>query len=317
VNWLDVSIVLVVAYFAWAGIRHGFLKGIAELGGIVISISIPFLLYIPGGKLLREIGLTPVYSDPVAFLIIWFLSLNLYFFLARRLYGRIPRGIRLSRLNRVFGAVPGFIRGIVVVALLVAICAVLSVPPVSQDVLDHSLFAPHIVNVMTAVTSVVADIFGEAVRNALGFFTVRPENEERIALGFQVEDPTIDPESEEQMLRLLNEERAHHGLRPLKMDRAIRDVARRHSVDMFSHGYFSHNSLDGSTPFDRMKKAGVQFEAAGENIALAPTVLIAHRGLMNSPGHRANILEPRFRRVGIGAARGGIRGIAFTQDFSD
>ena len=51
--------------------------------------------------------------------------------------------------------------------------------------------------------------------------------------------------------------------------------------------------------------------------ALAPTVVIAHEGLMNSPGHRANILNPRFRRVGIGVADGGMHGKMFTQNFAD
>jgi uncharacterized protein YkwD len=73
----------------------------------------------------------------------------------------------------------------------------------------------------------------------------------------------------------------------------------------------------GKTPFERMREGGVQFSAAGENLALAPTVQIAHDGLMNSPGHRANILNPRYRRVGIGVADGGMHGKMFTQNFAD
>jgi uncharacterized protein YkwD len=64
-----------------------------------------------------------------------------------------------------------------------------------------------------------------------------------------------------------------------------------------------------------MKDAGVEYRTAGENLALAPTLHIAHNGLMNSPGHRANILHPQFGRVGIGIMDGGLRGLMVTQNF--
>jgi uncharacterized protein YkwD len=86
---------------------------------------------------------------------------------------------------------------------------------------------------------------------------------------------------------------------------------------MFQQGYFAHVDPDGTTPFDRMKRGGVTFRAAGENLALAPTVDVAHEGLMNSPGHRANILNPSFHRIGIGVADGGMHGKMFTQNFAD
>ena len=93
------------------------------------------------------------------------------------------------------------------------------------------------------------------------------------------------------------------------------EVARRHSVDMFARGYFAHDTPEGRDPFERMREANVRFLTAGENLALAPTVQVAHRGLMNSPGHRANILHSQFGRVGIGIMDGGIRGLMITQDF--
>jgi uncharacterized protein YkwD len=64
-----------------------------------------------------------------------------------------------------------------------------------------------------------------------------------------------------------------------------------------------------------MRRDNVRFSTAGENLALAPTVQIAHTGLMNSPGHRANILRPQFGRVGIGIMDGGRRGLMVTQNF--
>jgi uncharacterized protein YkwD len=104
-------------------------------------------------------------------------------------------------------------------------------------------------------------------------------------------------------------------LKPLKPDPEIQVVARKHSADMFARGYFSHINPNGEDPFDRMRKGGIRFLAAGENLALAQTLTIAHNGLMNSPGHRANILQPAFGRLGIGILNSGIHGLMITQNF--
>ena len=92
-------------------------------------------------------------------------------------------------------------------------------------------------------------------------------------------------------------------------------VARAHSKDMFTRGYFAHNTPEGKTPFDRMRAANIVFTAAGENLALAQTLEIAHNNLMNSPGHRANILQPAFGRLGIGVLDGGFYGLMISQEF--
>ena len=119
------------------------------------------------------------------------------------------------------------------------------------------------------------------------------------------------------MLDLVNQERAAAGLKPLAADPELTEVARRHSADMFARGYFAHDTPEGRTPFDRMRAANVRFITAGENLALAPTVQVAHNGLMNSPGHRANILRPEFGRLGIGIMDGGMRGLMVSQEFRD
>jgi uncharacterized protein YkwD len=64
-----------------------------------------------------------------------------------------------------------------------------------------------------------------------------------------------------------------------------------------------------------MRSANVKFLTAGENLALGRTLKICHEGLMNSPGHRANILNPSFGRLGIGIMDGGIYGLMISQEF--
>jgi uncharacterized protein YkwD len=117
------------------------------------------------------------------------------------------------------------------------------------------------------------------------------------------------------MLVLVNQERTKRGLRPVKADPEMTRVARAHSIDMFARGYFSHYSPEKKDPFDRMRQAGVKFLTAGENLALGRTLKICHEGLMNSPGHKANILNPSFGRLGIGIMDGGIYGLMISQEF--
>ena len=316
-NWLDLVIVLIILWPVYLGVRRGFLAGILELAGIVISVVVPFFLYIPAGKLLHKLHVAQVYSGALAFLIIWFITLNVYYLVARRIYRRVPRGVRISRINMAMGALPGLARGLIIAALLLAVAVSLPNPLVTSETVEKSAFAPPLIDATTGVVSYAADIFGEAVRAALGFITVEPKSGERIDLPYKIQNPVVDPAAEEEMLRLVNRERVSRGLKPLVMSERLRRVARAHSVDMFQKGYFAHDTPDGVTPFQRMRRGEVRFYAAGENLALAPTVRIAHSGLMKSPGHRANILNPAFRRVGIGAVRGAPRGIMFTQDFAN
>jgi uncharacterized protein YkwD len=84
---------------------------------------------------------------------------------------------------------------------------------------------------------------------------------------------------------------------------------------MLARGYFSHVTPDGKDPFDRLRAEGVRFLNAGENLALARNLAMAHQGLMDSPGHRANILRPQFGRVGIGIVDAGRYGLMVTQNF--
>jgi uncharacterized protein YkwD len=84
---------------------------------------------------------------------------------------------------------------------------------------------------------------------------------------------------------------------------------------MFERGYFAHLTPEGKDPFDRMREAHIRFYLAGENLALAQTLDIAHQGLMNSKGHRENILRTGFGRVGIGVLDGGVYGIMVSQEF--
>ncbi len=120
---------------------------------------------------------------------------------------------------------------------------------------------------------------------------------------------------EQEMLRLLNAARAQNNLPALQIDMKVTNVARIKSQDMIDNNYFSHNSPKYGSPFDMMKSFNISYVQAGENIAGNQTVQNAHNALMNSPGHRKNILSPDFTHIGIGIKKGGQYGNMFTQMF--
>lgn len=120
---------------------------------------------------------------------------------------------------------------------------------------------------------------------------------------------------EAKMLELVNQERAKAGLPALKVDMKLTELARKKSQDMVDNNYFSHTSPTYGSPFDMMKAAGVSYRYAGENLAGAAQVESAHRNLMNSPGHRANILNSNFDHIGIGIIEGSPYGKIYTQMF--
>ena len=108
---------------------------------------------------------------------------------------------------------------------------------------------------------------------------------------------------EQQLFDLTNAARVRHGRSILQWDDAISETARKHSVDMAINDYFSHDNLQGLSPFDRMKEDDIKFRRAGENLAYGQSSSIfAHEGLMNSKGHRDNILIKEYSHLGIGVA---------------
>lgn len=129
--------------------------------------------------------------------------------------------------------------------------------------------------------------------------------------------PEEEKSFELQVLELINEERTSRGLSELSFSEELSSVARAHSSDMASRGYFSHNTPEGITPFDRIKNAGISYNTAGENIAAGqqtPEAVVD--AWMNSDGHRANILNASYTETGIGCVYGGSYGIYWTQVFT-
>ncbi|PGB81233.1 serine protease [Bacillus wiedmannii] len=113
-------------------------------------------------------------------------------------------------------------------------------------------------------------------------------------------------EFEQRVVELTNAERAKQGLPALKIDTELSKVARVKSEDMQKNNYFDHNSPTYGSPFDMMKKFGISYTSAGENIAQGqrtPEEVV--QAWMNSAGHRANILNNGFTHIGVGYVESG------------
>ncbi|WP_249745487.1 CAP domain-containing protein [Mesobacillus boroniphilus] len=121
---------------------------------------------------------------------------------------------------------------------------------------------------------------------------------------------------EYQLFDLTNASRLMHGLGILTWDDEVRITARKHSADMAENSFFSHTNPEGQSPFDRMAEDDIAFSVAGENLAYGQfSSIFAHEGLMNSLGHRENILKPDFKLLGVGVAFGPKHEPYFTENF--
>lgn len=109
----------------------------------------------------------------------------------------------------------------------------------------------------------------------------------------------------QQVLELVNTERAKNGLSPLTLSSSVTKVAQLKAEDMKNKNYFSHTSPTYGSPFDMLKRFGISYRTAGENIAKGQkTPQAVVNAWMNSPGHRANILGKGYTQLGVGCTGG-------------
>jgi uncharacterized protein YkwD len=314
-NWIDFLLLIIVAYGMWDGWQKGFILELLYLMGLIVSIAATFLLYpyptIFINKYFPSLG---SWALPLSFIVTYVLMRVFTNGLTNKTLHKIPVDAHGRWDNKFLGMLPGLINGVthavIVAALLLAL-------PISNNISNTTRQSKFVVMLSVPaelIETKLSLVFTE-VERTMNRLTVKPGSNETVILPFKVMAPPPRPDLETLMLSWVNAERIKAGLNTLKLDRELTEVGRKHSVDMFQRGYFSHISLDGKGPFDRMKDDMVQFTNAGENIALAPTLDIAHSGLMHSPGHRANILRPEFGRLGIGIVDGGKYGLMISQEF--
>src|SRR3990167_2936489 len=317
-NWVDLIIILVFLLFAFEGWRQGFFLQVFNILGFLTALILSLAFYPPIASVLDKLFHLPkIAANPIGFLAIWLFSESLFFVSLGKLFKKFLTVFGDLFVNKYFGFVPAVVNASLFLAFALLFVVSLPIrPDIKRDVYDSKL-GSILVSGATVLEKPLNNVFGPIAKQSLTFLTVKPEDEGSIDLQFTQKELAVDFESERVMFEFVNEERVKFGAKPLKWDENLAEVGRNHSKDMFERGYFSHFSPEGKDVGNRLEKAGIDYTAAGENLALAPTVSRAHTGLINSPGHRRNILDPSFGEIGIGAVDGGIYGKMFTQVFTD
>lgn len=320
VAWIDILLIIVFVYFFIRGWRRGFLY----LFFGFISFIVAFLIalrysHLFSDVLSRYLGLPPAVNIFIAFFSIAFIIEGVISLFLTYVINRTPQGLKNSPFNRAIGAV--FYSGGALVFLAGFLFFVLLIPVRSslKENIRHSVIAPYVLALLETYGGSLPHVLNESVQKLTTFVTISPSSSETIPLAIVVDEKSlnVDYQSEAAMIQLLNEERSKQNLPQLSSSLSLQEVARSYSKRMLLGKYFSHIDPDGNDVGDRLSEQEILFLIAGENLAYAPDVTIAHAGLMNSEGHRKNILDPSFRRVGVGIIDAGIFGKMFTQIFAD
>src|SRR3989338_3129126 len=330
-DWIDLVILIVFFFYLLGGYGRGFLLGTVDLFGFIFSFVSAVKFYQPVGDFfIDNFSITRGIARALGFFIAGILSEFFYSlftnFVIKNIYSKMRVStnnkrviVLLKKLDNFFGIFPAAGETEIFIAFVLTLLVSLPLSGKLKNSIVSSRIGGPIVKKTQGLERQLNTIFGDAVNETLTFLTVNPNpgSQESVDLGFTQKEAVVDSQAEITMLTLINIERQNNDLPILHSDGKLKQLARNYAREMFAGGFFSHYNPEGQSPFDRMEEENISFLAAGENLALAPNVTIAHQGLMNSPGHRANILSPDFGRVGIGVIDGGIYGSLFVQEFID
>lgn len=323
VNWIDLLIFIVIIIYIIEGYASGFWASFYDFLSFVFSFVAGLSFYHLLSKLLVGYFSIPQgFANAASFFAIAFLFELIISFIIKNLAildseKEIGESGQTDLWNKISGIIPSVLSAVVLISFVLTMITSL---PLSLF-LKQSVSSSATGNILVANTQwfskSINSIFGKAVNDTLSFLTVEPQSNETVKLNFKVKTPKIDQASENKMLDLINLERQTKGLPRLEMSYDSQKLARYYCEDMLKRGYFSHYSPEGFSPFDRMAQFDIYYTYAGENLAFAPNVQLAMRGLMQSKGHRENILSSEFKKVGIGVVDGGIYGQMYCQEFTD
>jgi uncharacterized protein YkwD len=230
---------------------------------------------------------------------------------------RIPYKFWKRPWNNIAGLIPSLGQGLVLVSFMLTLIVALPVTPIVKRDVTNSIIGEFLIQKTSGIEAKLNEVFGGLASDALTYLTVEPGSQSSIQINSGKGELIVDAQAESDMFNLVNGERTSRGVTALKWRPELVPVARAYAIDMWERNYFGHYSPEGKSVADRLNAHGISYTVVGENLALAPTLQTAHTGLMNSEGHRRNILDPDFKRMGIGIIDNGIYGKMFVQIFTD
>lgn len=323
-NWVDFLIIIFSFLYAIEGYAVGFLRSSIDFLGFILAFIFALKIYsLPAGFIHDTFSLSIGVSNAFAFLITAFILEAIFSSLFRNLFlkyvlPKVRKVELLKNADNFLGIIPGVLSSLVIMAFILMLIISFPTAPGLKNAASNSYFGGILISYAQGIEKDLNKVFGGAISDTLNFITIEPKSSESVDLKFTETNLTVDEGSERQMLEMVNSERTSRGLPVLLAgDNKLIGVARAHCKDMFERGYFSHYTPEELSPFERMDRANISYSYAGENLALAPNVKMAMQGLMNSPGHKANILSTNFGVVGIGVIDGGAYGKMFCQEFTD
>ncbi len=317
-NYIDLIIILVLLYFATEAFRHGFwiilVDFISFLGSIVFSFwSYKFVVLF----LKSNFSLSSSISNAAGFLLVAIISESILSFLLAKLLTKLPERYWKNKIIKFFAVIPALGEGLILIAFILTLTIATPLKPsIKRDVVSSKI-GSYILKKAVGVEKSINEIFGGVIEDSLTYLTVKPGSKEKVSIDSPSGNLTVDEETARQMLELVNSERRKLGIRELNWSDRITKVSEDYARYMWENHYFGHVSPDGKDVGDRLTSSKIKYQIAGENLALAPTLQTAHTGLMNSQGHRENILNKDFSRIGIGVVDNGIYGKIFVQVFAD
>jgi uncharacterized protein YkwD len=315
---IDALVLALIGLAAWFGYRAGFVATMYSLASWILAVAAALAFAGPATSFIEAItSLQRPLAATVGFVVTMVVVEALFSvagYLAVRPIVALVRRNPLRDVDRILGTVPATIRALFIVAIAILAIEALPVASEMKAAVETSRTGRLVTAEIAAFQPQIEAFTGQLGGSPLLVTRIGEDETEHLALPDGIE-LAPDPVAERQVFDLVNEERTQRGLDALAWDERLVPVARSHSEEMFKLKYFSHESPVTGTPFDRLKAAGVTYSRAGENLAYAQSVSVAHRALMQSPGHRENILRREFTRIGIGVVNAGAYGRMVTQLF--
>ena len=317
-NPIDAAVLVLIGVAAWFGYRTGFVATTYSLASWILAAAAALAFAGPATALVETLtGRPRPFAATIGFVVTIVAAealLSAAGHLAIRPIVALVRRGPLAPADRILGTLPAAIRSLFIVA--VAILAIEAFP-VGSDMkaaVEASRTGRFVNAQIVAFQPQIESFTRQLGGSPLLVTRIGEDQTERLDLPDGIE-LAPDPVAERQLVDLVNEERTRRGIKSLVLDERLVSVARAHSQEMFTLKYFSHESPVSGSPFDRLKSAGITYSRAGENLAYAQSVSVAHRALMESPGHRENILRSEFTRIGIGVINAPAYGRMITQLF--
>jgi uncharacterized protein YkwD len=317
-NYIDLIIIAILIFFLIESLRHGFWILLSDFVSFLGSLVISLWIYKYIAELLRiNFSLPNSFANAIGFVLAAAIIEMTLGYIFGRIIGSVPEKKWNTPFNKWAGIIPGIGEGLLLVTFFIVVAMAVPIKPQIKSDIESSRLGSIFLKNAGVIEKSVNEVFGGVIEDSLTYLTIKPGSTEVIPLTVDKYNLKVDNEAEKEMFALINKERSKESVKELVWSEKLAEVARLHGDDMWKRKYFGHVSPDGKDVGDRLDQMKIYYTFAGENLAMAPTVSTAHKGLMNSEGHRANILDKRYGKVGVGVVDNGVFGKMFVQVFTN